>query len=187
MEGYITAVRGFHDFDVNGTRVSTSAATRYGTIGGKALPEDGGLRGGRTTGTDVADHWRSTDISVNASEVLIHGDWNKKVEGFGVIDWVISTGPEPVFRADGYRIRITSATETKFAGGLNSLADVGTNTWVKYQGRRDKAGMLVATKAAFVSAKTWRRQRPHRNRRHRLMRDKSDRTLTAIFCRFTPK
>jgi hypothetical protein len=34
IEGYITAVRGFHDFDVNGTRVSTSPATHYGVIGG---------------------------------------------------------------------------------------------------------------------------------------------------------
>ena len=67
---------------------------------------------------------------------------NKKVEGFGVIDKLIAPGPEPVFRADGYRMRISSTTEIKFGGGLTSLADVGTNIWIRYEGRRVEGGEL---------------------------------------------
>jgi hypothetical protein len=153
VEGYITVVRSFNDFDVNGTRVSTSPATHYGIIGGKSLSEDGGLHGALTVGAYVQIIGDVAGNSVEAREVLFAGDWNKKAEGFGVIDRVISSGSEPVFQADGYRIRIASATVTKFAGGLKGLAEVGPNTWVKYEGKRDKAGLLVATKITFVPAR----------------------------------
>jgi hypothetical protein len=153
VEGYITAVRSFHDFDVNGIRVSTSATTHYGIIGGKALSDDGGLHGALALGSYAQVIGEATNNSVDAREVLFAGDWNKNVEGFCVIDKVIATGPEPVFRADGYRIRITSATEIKFAGGLTSLSGVGTNTWIRYEGRRGAGGILQASQATFAKAR----------------------------------
>jgi hypothetical protein len=153
VEGYITAVRSFHDFDVNGTRVSTSPATRYGIIGGKTLTDEYGLPGALALGAYVQIIGDGTGNFVAASEVLFAGDWNKKIEGFGVIDKVIATGPEPVFRADGYRIRITSATEIKFAGGLTSLSGVGTNTWIRYEGRRGAGGILQASQVTFAKAR----------------------------------
>lgn len=153
IEGYITAVRGFHDFDVNGTRVSTSPATHYGVIGGKALSEDGGLHGALALGSFVQIFGANTDNFLSASEVLFAGDWNKKIEGFGVIDKVLSAGTEPVFRADGYRIRIESTTETKYSGGLTSLADVGTNTWVRFEGKRGQGGEVRTTRATFIRAR----------------------------------
>ena len=45
-----------------------------------------------------------------------------KISGLGVIDTVISPAPEPVYRADGYTIRIVASTETGFHDGLNSGA-----------------------------------------------------------------
>jgi hypothetical protein len=153
VEGYITAVRSFHDFDVNGTRVSTSSSTRYGTIGGKALSDEGGMHGALSRGIFVQVIGDSNEASVSASEVLLAGDWNRKVEGFGVIDRVVSGGSEPVFRADGYRIRIASTTEIKFEGGLTRLSEVGTNTWVRYEGRRGPGGILQATQATFSKAR----------------------------------
>lgn len=80
-------------------------------------------------------------------------DVDKKIAGFGVIDRVILPGPEPVFQADGYRIRIDSSTVVAFSGELKSLAEVGTNTWVKYEGKRDAGGVLVASQAAFAAAR----------------------------------
>jgi len=150
VEGYITAVHTFHDFEVNGTRVTTSATTHYGIIGGKALSDDGGLHGALALGSYVQIFGEGNDHSMEASDVLFAGDWNKKAEGFGVIDRVINSGQEPLFRTDGYRMRIESTTEIKFEGGLTSLADVGTGTWVRYEGRLNQAGELRARRATFI-------------------------------------
>jgi hypothetical protein len=150
VEGYITAVRGPDDFDVNGTRVWTSPTARYGIIGGKAAANLGVVHGAMMPGTYVQIVGEVTDKGINASEVLVAGDWNKQIEGFGVIDRVIEAGPEPTFQADGYRIRIASATVIKFASGPKTLADVGTNTWLRYEGRRGSGGVLLATQVTFM-------------------------------------
>ena len=153
VEGYITAVRGPNDFDVNGTRVWTSPTVRYGIIGGKAAINLGAVHGALVPGTYVQIVGDVTDKGINANEVLIAGDWNKQIEGFGVIDRVIEAGPEPIFQADGYRIRIASTTVTKFASGPKTLADVGTNTWLRYEGRRGPGGVLLATHVTFMKAR----------------------------------
>jgi hypothetical protein len=73
-----------------------------------------------------------------------------RLKGFGVIIAVVSNGSEPVFDADGYRIRIAATTEKKFSGALKSIADVKANDWVRYDGKRSGAGELVAIRAEFV-------------------------------------
>jgi hypothetical protein len=88
-----------------------------------------------------------------ANIVLIRDDWDRKLAGFGVIDRVITATPQPLFEADGYRIRITSATQTVFQGKLKSLDDVDTNVWVRYEGKRGKDGALAASKVEFIPAK----------------------------------
>jgi len=88
--------------------------------------------------------------------VLIAGDWNKQIEGFGVIDRIILAGSEPIFQADGYRIRIASTTVTKFASGLKTLADVSTNTWLRYEGRRGPGGVLLASQVTFMRARQFK-------------------------------
>ena len=153
VEGYITAVRGRSDFDVNGTRVRTNSATRYGIIGGKVAADRGSDHDAVTPGTYVQIAGDSTGDGVNARELLFAGDWNRKIEGFGVIDRVISGGPEPLFQADGYRIRISSTTIAKFGSGLTTLADVGTNTWLSYEGRRGAGGVLLVTRVSFAKAR----------------------------------
>jgi hypothetical protein len=156
VEGYITAVRGPNDFDVNGTRVWTSPAAHYGIIGGKAATSLGVVHGALMPGTYVQIVGDVTDKGVNASEVLIAGDWNKQIEGFGVIDRIILAGSEPIFQADGYRIRIASTTVTKFASGLKTLADVSTNTWLRYEGRRGPGGVLLASQVTFMRARQFK-------------------------------
>jgi hypothetical protein len=160
VEGYITAVRGPNDFDVNGTRVWTSPAARYGIIGGKAATNSEVVHGALMPGTYVQIAGDVTDKGVNASEALIAGDWNRQIEGFGVIDRVITDGPAPIFQADGYRIRIASTTVTKFASGLKTLADVGTNTWLRYAGRRGPGGVLLATQVTFIKARQFKVKPP---------------------------
>ncbi|HZB89396.1 MAG TPA: DUF5666 domain-containing protein [Terracidiphilus sp.] len=156
VEGYVTAVHGADSFDVNRVPVATSATTHYGQIGDK------------NPGIDV--HWkdaiavgaylRATGARDNATKtlladaVLLRDDTGKSLEGFAVIEKVISPGAEPVFQADGYRIRVTAATQLAFRGDLKSLTDVRPGAWIRFTGKRDSAGVLVASVARFVRGKS---------------------------------
>jgi len=153
IEGYITAVRDPGSFDLNGTQIRTSPLTLYGVIGGKAASDSYAPRGALAPGVYVQITGPQVDGAVNARQVLVAGDWNRKIEGFGVIDRVIAAGPELVFQSDGYRIRIAPATVTKFGAGLTSLADVGAGTWLRYEGRRGDRGVLLASAVTFAKAR----------------------------------
>lgn len=75
---------------------------------------------------------------------------DKPVKAEGIIDRVMVTGSEPVFRAGGYTFRIIPVTETRFGKGLQSLSDVGTNTFAMFEGKLDDSGTIVVTKAVFA-------------------------------------
>jgi hypothetical protein len=75
---------------------------------------------------------------------------------------VVVAGSQPVFQADGYKFRITAATEVRFGRGLQSLSEVGTNTWAMFAGKPDASGAIVATKAAFAKLKVrWSKPDPN--------------------------
>jgi hypothetical protein len=77
-------------------------------------------------------------------------DPNRKISGFAVIDQVITPGPEPVYRAEGYTLRVNSSTNLRFSSGPNSLNQVAANTWLRYEGRRNDAGEIVLSAAEFL-------------------------------------
>jgi hypothetical protein len=77
----------------------------------------------------------------------------KPVKADGIIDRVLVTGAEPVFRASGYTFRILPTTEIRFGRGLQALSEVGTSTWATFEGKPDSSGAIVATKAAFARLK----------------------------------
>jgi len=156
FQGYITAVHPSGTFDVDGKHVVTTPETVYGIMGGKTPRMNSPLQDRLQPGAWVQvtdDRYKNTKAAKAAATILIRDDWDQKLSGLGVIAKVISSGQQPVFEADGYRIRITPATITSFAGSLKSLADVGTNIWLRYEGRRDRNGVLVAAKAQFIQAK----------------------------------
>lgn len=151
--GYITAVHFPTGFDVNGVPVTASEETSYKWYGGKAkkggfVPADM-LRVGMYV---KATGYEKNHI-LGATSVLIQDDADQQFKGSAVVVKVIAAGAEPVFQADGYRIRIASETKSTFLGDLKNLADVKPNTWVRYEGRRDPDGTLVAAKAEFSPAK----------------------------------
>lgn len=155
VRGYITAVDPPGGFDVNGEHITLRPETRFGLIGDMEKSGDAPLRDEARVGAyvwvvGVRDKAAKTMI---ANTVLLRDDWKKKLSGMGLIDKVISNGPEPVFRADGYLIRITGLTDAKFRGALKTLADVRTNTWLAYEGKRDATGVLVASKVTFIPDK----------------------------------
>ena len=153
-EGYVTAVDAATGFDVDGTHVTTSPETAYGRIDGKPDKDQAPLKDSLRVGLYVQVVGSMAGGSIRASSVLWSDNSGRKLHGFGVIDRVICPGSEPVYEADGYRMQIRASTQVSFRGSLKSLADVGTNTWVSYEGKRDKAGVLVTTEARFFSAKS---------------------------------
>ncbi len=154
--GYITEVQSPNTFEVDGKHVVTTPGTIFGLLGGKNKSDDSTLQKRLRVGAFVqveSDPYKNTKAAKTAASVLIRDDWDQKLSGLGVIVRVISSGPEPVFEADGYRIRITPAATTTFTGGVQSLAAVGTGTWIRYEGKIDRNGILMAGKAQFIQAK----------------------------------
>ena len=77
---------------------------------------------------------------------------DKSLSGLSVIIKVESGAPEPVLNVDGYRVRIAANTVTTFAEPLQALSQVGPNTWIRFEGKLDDSGVLVASTAKFFPA-----------------------------------
>ncbi len=72
---------------------------------------------------------------------------------------MISLGPQPVFRADGYVIRLAADTDLHFSGGLTTIVEIGPGTWVHYEGRHNNSGELIATRVGFNKPKLHKSKR----------------------------
>ncbi len=153
VDGYITSAHPPTGFDVNGEHVITGPATTYGLAADKQTESDSPLRDAVQVGAYVYVTGKAKGKTVLASAVRFRDDWDKKLSGLAVIDKVISKGAEPIYRSDGYYIRITSATKATFQDSLKTMDDVGTNTWMCYEGKRDQGGVLIAATAQFIPAK----------------------------------
>jgi hypothetical protein len=78
---------------------------------------------------------------------------NRSISAAGVIDRVVTAGAEPVYRASGYRFRVTAATQVHFRKGLQTLNEVNVNMWASFEGLPDDSGTITATKADFTRLK----------------------------------
>jgi hypothetical protein len=78
---------------------------------------------------------------------------DRTVSGFGIIDRVVASGSEPVFRADGYTFRVSAETKVRIGYGLKTLSEVGTNTLARFDGKLDGSGVVVAAKVEFARLK----------------------------------
>jgi len=154
-EGYITATQTPDGFDVNGRHVLLTSQTKYVLAGDKSSVATGSLSDAMQIGAYVAVVGRSTGKTkpVTAKSVYLRDDLDESLSGLGVIERVSGSGAEPEFEADGYRIRIPVGVATSFRGDVKSMADVGPNTWIRYEGKRDADGVLVASKAKFMQVK----------------------------------
>lgn len=156
VEGYITSLHPPTGFEVNGQHVILQPQTTYGLQSDRNAESESTVRNSLQVGAYVfvTGSLNRHPTTVIATTVLLRDDFDRKLSGLGVITEVVSSGPEPVFRADGYTIRITSATGLSFRPGVKSLVDVGPNDWVRYEGMRGKDGVLVATSALFLPPKS---------------------------------
>jgi len=92
-------------------------------------------------------------MAASAKEEPITKKSDRTVSGVGVIDQVITSGPEPVYRADGYTFRVSATTKVRFRDGLRALNEVGTNKLAEFAGVRIISGEIVATKVEFARLK----------------------------------
>jgi len=142
-------------FEVDGRQFYLTAETAFGSMGLDSASATSPLRNALGIGVFVQVDGRDLGpfTPIKATTVLIRDDSSEKLSGIGVITRVVSHSPDEIYEADGYLIRITDSTRIDFAGDLSSLADVSTNTWLHFSGKRGKDGILEATKAQFIAAK----------------------------------
>lgn len=153
--GYITALQLPAGFEVDREHVLLARDTAIGLDRGKKAETNSPLIHELRIGAhvEVIGNLDYKTKNLIARTIFIRDDWNKKVDGFGVIFKVVEAGPYPVFRADGYDIRINADTATSFLGDLKSLSNITANCWLRFEGKRDDKGVLDASKATFAPAK----------------------------------
>ena len=155
VEGYITASQMPQGFEVEGRVVRLTPATSFGLIDSNTSSTapllSHLLRVGAYVQVDGDSHGSKKPLE--ATLVRFRDDWNRKLSGTGVILRVVHPQPDPVYDVDGYSIRITSSTKVSFEGGLDSLAKVAENSWVRFSGKRGADGIVVATSADFLPGK----------------------------------
>lgn len=88
-----------------------------------------------------------TESGADASQS--RGSTDEQLSGLAVIVKVASIAGDPLFDADGYRIRVQPGTVTAFSGSLNTLVDVVPGTWIHFDGARDNTGVILARRAEF--------------------------------------
>jgi hypothetical protein len=73
----------------------------------------------------------------------------KALKGFSFVEKIVASGAEPVYQVDGYQVQIVAGTDKEFRDTINSLSDVQAGTWVRFSGKRDSSGIMIAEKAIF--------------------------------------
>ncbi len=149
IAGAVTAAVSATDFEVNGLHVVCDARTKFellrpadaGRISWSAKPYIG-------EPLLIYGHKDGHAHLIRANRVVF-APVEGRLRGKAIIDRMLppqSSGALLV-RADGYPILLTSSTQITFVAPLKSLADVGTNLWLEYQGYQRADGTLIAEKA----------------------------------------
>jgi len=160
LDGYVSATHFPDGFDVNGQPVVVKSTTIYQWNENKDAASQTAASSDVTPGVWVEVTGTKGAHGVDADTVSLRERRDRTISGFGLIDKVIAAGPEPVYRLDGYRVRVAASTRTTFSGGLSTLADVGPNSWAKYEGKFDKNGVLIASQLAFYPGKAGKKSNP---------------------------
>jgi len=153
VHGYVTATDLPGSFDIDGKHVFLQPLTSFGFKKEKAMSADNPLRSELRPGAYVWVLGKLENKKPVADAVLFRDDRNLQVEGLGPVNALVSSGTEPVFRADGHTIQVRSSTAISFHGDVHSLNEIGANTWLRYKGRLDSHGVVNASVADFASTK----------------------------------
>jgi hypothetical protein len=157
IAGYVTRGDSRTDFDANGFHVIPGETTTFmvAEIGKEKRNTNADPYFGQSV--TVYGHLHKQKHVVIADEVIFHPPDMTTLSGFAVVDRILTStkpasgSPELLVRADGYMILINATTKTGFKAPLVSLSDVATNVWIKYHGKPQSNGVLLADTASFIS------------------------------------
>jgi hypothetical protein len=166
LDGYVSATHFPSGFDVNGEPVLVKPTTSYAWLGSgdakipPAASDD--VKPGvyvEVAGARGEHGFEAVTVSLNEPrEPRQPKEKTVTIKGFGLIVRVIAAESEPVYEADGYRIRVPAGATTNFSGTLKTLADVGPNVWVKYEAKRETTGELTAITVEFSPGRTGKKK-----------------------------
>ena len=150
--GCVTRTVSLADFDVNGFHVVAGKKTTFW------INYSGGLRHQATTdpylGQSVTIYGELNEKKreVSATNVVFHPLNTTTLSGFALVEHVLSpTLPgKLLLRADGYVILINPETKTSFQKPLGAINDITTGIWIKYHGKPQSDGIVLADTAGFV-------------------------------------
>lgn len=153
--GYVTRTTSLADFDVNGFHVIASGKTKFWLDGANHQKNTTHIDPYLGQAVSIYGDLKKKKHEVIAEEVVFHAVDKTPLSGFAIVDRVLSPatpGSGPIrllVRADGYVILINSATKTSFQSPLVSVTDVKTNVWIKYYGKPQSDGIVLAETADF--------------------------------------
>jgi len=159
LTGYVTRAVSASDFDVNGFRILCRAKLGSDSkpIGDEKVAVVNCPGEAPNVGDMLAIQYTQSDTRINAVYATRIDKQRTsrfgEVSGSAVIDAApteeAAGGQQPglTVRADGFRIRITAKTRIEWNPPLQSLADVKAGIWIRYKGKLNAAGVLLAASA----------------------------------------
>jgi hypothetical protein len=188
LNGFITDPGSPTSFIVDGINITCTADTVYTMSTGNKSAADGvgSNRSGALGSVSVRGcprHFLGESIAIvgerdkkegtlTAIRIDQHNFAGSNIVGFAVVEGMLSKNPasqplgELVVRADGYRVVIAKATNASFNPPMRNLEDVQTNAWIRYSGRLQEDGTILADEATF-----WRNDITKREQK---LRDKDE-------------
>lgn len=157
LTGYVTRVVSASDFDVNGIRILCieKAGEVPDPLRNKSVQTADCPNETPRAGDSLAVHYTVRD---NSKHAIYATRFEKQppspfgeLGGSAVIDAppkedeAGTQSPGLTVRADGLRIRIEAKTSIEWNAPLKALADVKSGNWIRYKGKVNAAGVLIAS------------------------------------------
>jgi hypothetical protein len=170
LRGVVTDPGSPSAFTVDGLTVLCTSATESVSVNATAITDDGVVS--KTGDSGKGGRVKSCPRHFLGENVTVYGQLNRetriltanrveqktfvgtRVVGMAVIDRMLKEGPvsigqELTIRADGYRIVIGKTTKSVFDLPMNGPEDIQTNVWIRYSGRLQPDGTVLADDAVF--------------------------------------
>ena len=155
VDGNISVFSSSTDFYVDGKHIVTNAQTTFlkpvVQNGQNVSITDPSIAQTLAVGDHVqvfGDSDRHTH-SIVATTIVLQPLTHDHITGFAVVQQVLSTSPQLILEADGYRIAITSKTTLHNKPPLNDQTIPIANMWIDYKGRWNQDGLVVAEHAEY--------------------------------------
>jgi hypothetical protein len=155
--GYVTRTVSLSDFDVNGFHVIAGKKTVFWASFSDNLRRRTDVSPYLGQGVTVYGELKKKNHEVIAEDVVFRPLDTTTLSGSAIVDRIVSPadpGGSPLrllLRADGYVILINATTKVSFQSPLTSMPNVKTNVWLKYHGKPQPDGFLLADTAIFSS------------------------------------